>query len=89
MGGPFLAPLFAAWLWPTDKNWHVLAAAAFLCIPFMLVSMRVERWSAEKQVPREDARRWARRANLLTYTPIVVALVGTAIASYVRARGRP
>jgi hypothetical protein len=83
---PFLAPIFAPWLWPTDQSWHVLAAATFLCIPFMLVSMRVERWAAERQLPRDDARRWAERANLVTYAPIIAGLVGMTVISYVRAR---
>lgn len=82
IGRRLLAPVFAPWLWPTDQSWHLFAAAAFLCIPFMLVSMRVERWSAEKQLPRDEAQRWAQRANLVTYVPIIAVLVGMTAISY-------
>jgi hypothetical protein len=85
LGWPFVAPIYAPWLWPTDQNWHVFAAAALLCIPFMFVSIRVERWSAEKQVPRDNARRWAQRANLVTYAPIILGLVAMTLVSFARA----
>jgi hypothetical protein len=76
-----LTPLFTPWLGPGTEYWHVYAAAAFLCLPFMLVSMRVERWSAETRVAPEQARRWSRYANLATYLPIVVALVSLAVVA--------
>jgi hypothetical protein len=77
-----LSPIFAPWLGPGAQRWQVFAAAAFLCGPFMLVSIRVERWSAAKRIPREDARRWARVANLATYLPIIAILL--ALAAYTR-----
>lgn len=76
-----LSPIFAAWLGPGAQRWHVFAAAAFLCVPFMLVSIRVESWSAAKRIPREDARRWARLANFATYLPIVAILLALAISA--------
>lgn len=76
-----LSPIFAPWLGPGARSWHVFAAAAFLCVPFMLVSIRVERWSAAKRIPHEDARRWAYIANLATYLPIVAILVALAVYS--------
>lgn len=82
-----LAPLFTPWLGPTTEYWHVYAAAAFLCVPFMLVSMRVERWSAETRVAPEQARRWSRYANLATYIPIVVALVSLALVASLTRKG--
>lgn len=78
-----LSPLFAAWLGPATRSWHVYAAAACLCIPFMLVSVRVESWSAQKRVPADRARRWARIANLITYVPIICMLAWLAISSWI------
>lgn len=78
--GMILAPLGAPWLGPGARQWHVYGAAALLCIPFMLVSIHVERWSASKRVPAERARRWARAANTVTYLPIIVTLVGLAVS---------
>jgi hypothetical protein len=74
-----LSPIFAPWLGPGAHRWHVFAAAAFLCVPFMLVSIRVERWSAAKRIPRGDARRWARVANLATYLPIIAILLALTV----------
>jgi hypothetical protein len=82
----FLSPLFAAWLGPGARPWHVYAAAAWLCIPFMGVSMRVERWSAQKMVAPGPAKRWARLANLATYVPIFAALVFMAVVLLAAAR---
>lgn len=79
------APVAAPWLGPSIRSWHVYAAAAFLCIPFMLVSIQVERWSVAKHVPREDARRWALVANLATYVPMIVGLATTALADRLNA----
>jgi hypothetical protein len=85
-----LTPLFTPWLGPGTRYWHVYAAAAFLCIPFMLVSMRVERWSAETRVAPGQARRWSRYANLATYIPIIIVLVALAfVASLTRAGEGP
>jgi hypothetical protein len=78
-----LSPLFAAWLGPAPRGWHIYAAAACLCVPFMLVSIRVESWSAQKRVPAEQARRWARIANLITYVPILCTLVWLAISTWI------
>jgi hypothetical protein len=79
-----LSPLFAAWLGPTTRSWHVYAAAACLCIPFMLVSIRVERWSAQKRISSDQARRWARTANLVTYVPIICTLVWLTISTWMK-----
>jgi hypothetical protein len=75
-----LSPIDAPWLGPQARPWHVFAAAAILCIPFLFVSIRIERWSAAKNVPFEAARRWAVIANLATYIPIIAFLVAIAIS---------
>jgi hypothetical protein len=80
-----LAPLSAPWLGPGIRPWHVPAAAAFLCIPFMLASIQVERWSAAKRVSGQEARRWAYIANLTTYLPIFGFLTALAISERLRA----
>jgi hypothetical protein len=77
-----LSPFVVAWLGPVARAWHVYTAAALLCIPFCFVSIRVERWSAAKQVPLAAARRWANIANLATYVPLVVALAAFAAFSW-------
>jgi hypothetical protein len=50
----------------------------------MLVSIRVERWSAEKSVSSELARRWARDANVASYAPIISVLVVLAALDWLR-----
>jgi hypothetical protein len=81
-----LAPLHAAWLPPTTVHWHLYGAAALLCIPFLFVSIRVERWSAGHRLSSELARRWARAANLATYIPIFLVLSLLAVIDWNRAR---
>lgn len=80
-----LAPLGAPWLGPGIRPWHVPAAAAFLCIPFMFVSIQVERWSAAKRVSHQKARLWAYIANLATYLPIIAFLMALAVSERCRA----
>jgi hypothetical protein len=79
-----LAPLSAPWLGPSMRTWHLFAASAFLCLPFLLVSIRVERWSVGKHVPAQQARRWAYIANFATYLPIIVVLTALAISSHLQ-----
>jgi hypothetical protein len=74
-GWYLLAPLMAPWLGPGATSWQVYAAAAWLCIPFCLMSMWIEGWAASRRLSREHARKWARAANLVTYGPATAALV--------------
>jgi len=81
IGGAILAPFFAAWLPPfggAEKTWWVYGAAAFLCVPFFFASVYIETRVASRRVPKDDARRWALRANALTYG---LALLGLAVAT--------
>jgi hypothetical protein len=77
------APFFAAWP-PATKAWHVYAAGAVLCVPFGAASAWLEARAVPDEIPRPDARRWARWANLATYGPAFVVLVAVAIASALR-----
>ena len=81
LASTLLAPIAAPWLGPSISPWYIYGAATFLCIPFMLVSIRVERWSVAKHVPKDDARRWALAANLATYMPMIAVLAAKTIAS--------
>jgi hypothetical protein len=72
-----LTPLLLAWI-PDSRPWAVAAIAAGLCVPFYFMSVWVEAWSARSRLPATDARRWARRANAITYglCILVLAVVG-------------
>jgi hypothetical protein len=61
-------------------NWALLAGPALICVPCYVLSVWIETWSASKTVPREDARRWAVTANLITYGVPVAVLIGLAAA---------
>lgn len=89
IGQLLAAPFFAAWLPPfggAEKTWWVYAAAALLCVPSFLASVYIETRVASRRVPEESARRWARRANGLTYGLAVLALVVAAVVSASRSR---
>ena len=84
LGQFFLVPLSSAWLMPNAKRWQVYLAAAILCVPFLLVSIRLERWSAARSIPADQARRWAKAANLATYLPIIAGLLVLSVFSWYR-----
>lgn len=84
LGELIAAPFFAAWLPPfggAEKAWWVYAAAALLCVPSFLASVYIETNVASRRVPEESARRWAWRANALTYGLGVLTLVAAAVLS--------
>jgi hypothetical protein len=72
------------WLIPyeEDLHWMVPAAAAFLCIPFFLMSVWSERWMAIRSLGidgKKSAGRWAWIANGATYGAIIVCLTIAAV----------
>ncbi|WP_437605550.1 hypothetical protein WMF20_31170 [Sorangium sp. So ce834] len=77
-----LLPISAPWLGPVEEGWRVLAAGAFLCVPFFFASVWIEARSAGRRVPAADALRWAKRANSATYGFFLVALALFALISW-------
>ncbi len=74
--------LMAPWLGPNARPWMVPAAAAFLCVPFFLVSVLCESLVARRRLADCDTReirRWAWFANGFTYSIAFVVLVVLAI----------
>ena len=78
-----LFPFYAAWLPPlADRQlWLLPAAGALLCIPFFLASVWIERRVAQRFAGFQstDIRRWAWRANLVSYSLIAGGLAITAL----------
>jgi hypothetical protein len=74
-----LAPLYAAWIPPVNGWWPLYASGAVLCVAFFFASVWTEARSARRRVPPDKALAWAKRANLVTYAPVFVALVAAAI----------
>ncbi|WP_437736890.1 hypothetical protein [Sorangium sp. So ce1335] len=77
-----LIPFSAPWLPSVGERWIVFAAGAFLCVPFFFASVWIEARSAARRVPATDARRWAKRANAVTYGFFLVTLALVAWASH-------
>jgi hypothetical protein len=89
IGRVIAAPFFAAWLPPlggAERRWWVYGAAAFLCLPFFFASVHIETKVASRWVPEVDARRWAQRANALTYGLAVLGLLVSMALSLSRSR---
>lgn len=78
-----IAPFYAAWIPPFMETppWLVPASGAVLCIPFLFASVWIERVVAQRFAGFQpaDIRRWAWRANLLSYSLITAGLVITAV----------
>jgi len=79
-----LFPMYAAWLPPAPEEgwWLVALAAAFLCVPFFLVSVWVEAKVASRllpEVPPAAIERFSRIANAVTYGLIVAGLLAGAL----------
>ena len=74
-----IAPFYAAWLPPFVETppWLVPASGALLCIPFRFASVWIERAVAQRFAGFQpgDIRRWAWRANLLSYSLIAAGLL--------------
>lgn len=77
-----LIPFSAPWIPSVGERWIVFAAGAFLCVPFFFASVWIEARSAGRRVPAADARRWAKRANAVTYGFFLVMLALVAWASH-------
>ncbi|WP_437950001.1 hypothetical protein WME98_03715 [Sorangium sp. So ce296] len=82
-----MLPISAPWLGPVKEGWRVLAAGAFLCVPFFFASVWIEARSAGRRVPAADALRWAQRANAATYGFFLVALALFALISWMSHAG--
>ncbi|KYF49199.1 hypothetical protein BE04_08065 [Sorangium cellulosum] len=82
-----MVPISAPWLGPVKESWRVLAAGAFLCVPFFFASVWIEARSAGRRVPAADALRWAKRANSATYGFFLVALALAALISWMSRAG--
>ncbi|WP_437995848.1 hypothetical protein WMF26_32130 [Sorangium sp. So ce185] len=82
-----MVPISAPWLGPVKEGWRVLAAGAFLCVPFFFASVWIEARSARRRVPAADALRWAKRANAATYGFFLVALALFALISWMSHAG--
>lgn len=70
--------LTAPWLVPYEDelDWMVPAAALLLIVPFLFVSVWVERryFDRKKELPSELVKTWSWRANLLSYGMLAVCL---------------
>lgn len=69
-------PLGAAY--PTEPLWVITAAIVLLCIPCFFASVWIEYLVANRLTKNEHpvlTKRWAWKANLLTYAPIIIALI--------------
>ncbi|WP_437671573.1 hypothetical protein [Sorangium sp. So ce131] len=76
-----LIPFYAPWLPSVEERWIVLAAGAFLCVPFFFASVWIEARSAGRRVPAAEALRWAKRANAVTYGFFLVMLALAALVA--------
>jgi len=70
----------APWLIPyeSDLDWLIPAAAIVLCVPFFFTSVGIEYLVARRlvrDVPTGTTSKWSWRANLLSYSLIVLGLV--------------
>lgn len=81
LGQVLTAPFFSAWLGPVRTASPIYGAAAILCVPFGVASVFIETWGVRRYLPARLARRWAIRANLLTYGLAIVALTLAAVLS--------
>jgi len=78
LGAVIAIPIEPASIGPSGGGWVVAAASLALCVPCFFASVYVERWVARKMVapelhPRIDS--WSWRANLISYSGIVLMLI--------------
>jgi len=71
------------WLLPDETHiyWQLPLASAILCVPFFFASVFIESRVARRILPdgfKDQSTRWAWRANLLSYSPIVATLLACA-----------
>jgi hypothetical protein len=83
----FAITIQSPWLIPyeDDLHWMVPAAAAFLCIPFFIMSVFIEAAIGCALVPKSmhaKIRSWSWLANAITYGIIVICLVILTIRAY-------
>ncbi|MBV2113445.1 MAG: hypothetical protein KUF82_21030 [Candidatus Thiodiazotropha sp. (ex Ctena orbiculata)] len=68
-------PFMVAWLPPLDNIWLVYLAFVILAIPFCLVSIFIEAYTAKrmlKSVEMPIIFKWSRTSNLLSYSIIII-----------------
>jgi hypothetical protein len=67
-------------------EWVLPAAGAWLCLPFFLASVWVERKVAQRfsRFESTELARWSWRANALTYSLVAAGLVCAALLTWLQ-----
>ena len=79
--------LMPCWINPRPESWMVVAATIILCVPFFFVSVWVEAAVVRLLAPEVasgQVKRWAWRANGITYGCICILLAGMLVFLLVR-----